>query len=182
MQDLSSVGLMPEEWGGDTPMVKVTKLRPLMIINPPPQLQHTRTLKKEEETHTIFLSGMLKLLLNNLKQISALKGENVDDLLETVMLISEVTCTLIFRQRNFWLKLFKLSTDLNFDILYCILSWAFSIWNASIYEHTHGRSSIYFGILLFCSLTYGFSFSFCCELMSSNTTEGLYMYIFSINR
>lgn len=135
MQDLSSVGLMPEEWGGDTPMVKVTKLRPLMIT-PPPQLQHTLTLKKEEETHTIFLSGMLKLLLNNLKQISALKGENVDDLLETVILISEVTCTLIFRQRNFWLKLFKLSTDLNFDILYCFLSWA-SAYGMLVYMNIH---------------------------------------------
>lgn len=44
MQDLSSVGLMPEDWGGDVPMVK----------------------------------------------ISALKGENVDDLLETVMLVAEL--------------------------------------------------------------------------------------------
>ncbi|XP_057796010.1 translation initiation factor IF-2, chloroplastic-like [Salvia miltiorrhiza] len=44
MQDLSSIGLMPEEWGGDIPMVK----------------------------------------------ISALKGENVDELLETVMLVSEL--------------------------------------------------------------------------------------------
>ncbi|KAL2496582.1 Translation initiation factor IF-2 [Forsythia ovata] len=44
MQELSSIGLMPEEWGGDVPMVK----------------------------------------------ISALKGENVDDLLETVMLVAEL--------------------------------------------------------------------------------------------
>ncbi|GAB4846712.1 hypothetical protein Ancab_025718 [Ancistrocladus abbreviatus] len=44
MQELSSNGLMPEDWGGDTPMV----------------------------------------------QISALKGENVDDLLETVMLVAEL--------------------------------------------------------------------------------------------
>ncbi|WCJ32373.1 Translation initiation factor IF-2 chloroplastic [Euphorbia peplus] len=44
MQDLSSIGLMPEDWGGDIPMVKV----------------------------------------------SALKGENVDDLLETVMLVAEL--------------------------------------------------------------------------------------------
>ncbi|KAK4398261.1 Translation initiation factor IF-2, chloroplastic [Sesamum angolense] len=44
MQELSSIGLMPEEWGGDIPMVK----------------------------------------------ISALKGENVDDLLETIMLVSEL--------------------------------------------------------------------------------------------
>ncbi|KAI9116569.1 hypothetical protein K1719_012736 [Acacia pycnantha] len=44
MQELSSIGLMPEEWGGDVPMV----------------------------------------------QISALKGENVDDLLETVMLVAEL--------------------------------------------------------------------------------------------
>ncbi|KAK1399242.1 Tr-type G domain-containing protein [Heracleum sosnowskyi] len=44
MQELSSIGLMPEDWGGDTPMV----------------------------------------------QISALKGENVDDLLETVMLVAEL--------------------------------------------------------------------------------------------
>ncbi|CAI9757141.1 unnamed protein product [Fraxinus pennsylvanica] len=44
MQDLSSIGLMPEEWGGDIPMVK----------------------------------------------ISALKGENVDDLLETIMLVAEL--------------------------------------------------------------------------------------------
>ncbi|XP_077253831.1 translation initiation factor 2, small GTP-binding protein [Tasmannia lanceolata] len=44
MQQLSSIGLMPEDWGGNVPMV----------------------------------------------QISALKGENVDDLLETVMLIAEL--------------------------------------------------------------------------------------------
>ncbi|ONK65704.1 uncharacterized protein A4U43_C06F80 [Asparagus officinalis] len=44
MQELSSVGLMPELWGGDFPMV----------------------------------------------QISALKGDNVDELLETVMLIAEL--------------------------------------------------------------------------------------------
>ncbi|KAK1583133.1 hypothetical protein Q3G72_021252 [Acer saccharum] len=44
MQELSSIGLMPEDWGGDIPMVK----------------------------------------------ISALKGENVDDLLETIMLVAEL--------------------------------------------------------------------------------------------
>ncbi|KAJ8493330.1 hypothetical protein OPV22_015051 [Ensete ventricosum] len=44
MQELSSVGVMPELWGGDIPMV----------------------------------------------QISALKGENVDELLETVMLVAEL--------------------------------------------------------------------------------------------
>uniref|UniRef100_A0A0C9S379 Translation initiation factor IF-2, chloroplastic n=1 Tax=Wollemia nobilis TaxID=56998 RepID=A0A0C9S379_9CONI len=44
MQELSSVGLMPEEWGGDVPMV----------------------------------------------QVSALSGQNVNDLLETVMLVAEL--------------------------------------------------------------------------------------------
>ncbi|OAY69222.1 Translation initiation factor IF-2, chloroplastic [Ananas comosus] len=44
MQELSTIGLMPEIWGGDTPMV----------------------------------------------QISALKGENIDELLETVMLVAEL--------------------------------------------------------------------------------------------
>ncbi|KAL2943544.1 Translation initiation factor IF-2 chloroplastic [Bienertia sinuspersici] len=44
MQELSSIGLMAEDWGGDVPMVK----------------------------------------------ISALKGENVDELLETVMLVAEL--------------------------------------------------------------------------------------------
>lgn len=44
MQELSSLGLMPEDWGGNVPMV----------------------------------------------QVSALKGENVDDLLETVMLVAEL--------------------------------------------------------------------------------------------
>lgn len=44
MQELSSIGLMPEDWGGDIPMV----------------------------------------------QISALKGENVDELMETVMLVAEL--------------------------------------------------------------------------------------------
>ncbi|GMH05553.1 hypothetical protein Nepgr_007393 [Nepenthes gracilis] len=44
MQELSSIGLMPEDWGGDIPMV----------------------------------------------QISALKGDNIDDLLETVMLVAEL--------------------------------------------------------------------------------------------
>ncbi|XP_059662819.1 translation initiation factor IF-2, chloroplastic-like [Cornus florida] len=44
MQELSSIGLMPEDWGGDIPMV----------------------------------------------QISALKGENIDELLEIVMLVAEL--------------------------------------------------------------------------------------------
>ncbi|GAB2284257.1 hypothetical protein Dimus_018723 [Dionaea muscipula] len=44
MQELSSIGLMPEDWGGDVPMV----------------------------------------------QISALKGDNIDNLLETVMLVAEL--------------------------------------------------------------------------------------------
>ncbi|KAJ0975698.1 hypothetical protein J5N97_017663 [Dioscorea zingiberensis] len=44
MQELSSVGLMPEVWGGDTPMV----------------------------------------------QISALKGQNIDELLETIVLVAEL--------------------------------------------------------------------------------------------
>ncbi|CAM8877101.1 unnamed protein product [Rhodiola kirilowii] len=44
MQELSSIGLMPEDWGGDVPMVP----------------------------------------------ISALKGENVNDLLETIMLVAEL--------------------------------------------------------------------------------------------
>ncbi|CAK9160266.1 unnamed protein product [Ilex paraguariensis] len=44
MQELSLIGLMPEDWGGEIPMV----------------------------------------------QISALKGENVDDLLETIMLVAEL--------------------------------------------------------------------------------------------
>ncbi|GLT64703.1 hypothetical protein SLA2020_371800 [Shorea laevis] len=44
MQELSAVGLMPEDWGGDIPMV----------------------------------------------QISALKGQNIDELLETVMLVAEL--------------------------------------------------------------------------------------------
>ncbi|KAL1820830.1 hypothetical protein ACET3Z_015699 [Daucus carota] len=44
MQELSSIGMIPEDWGGDIPMV----------------------------------------------QISALKGDNVDDLLETVMLVAEL--------------------------------------------------------------------------------------------
>ncbi|KAF7834710.1 translation initiation factor IF-2, chloroplastic [Senna tora] len=44
MQELSSIGLMPEDWGGDVPIV----------------------------------------------QISALKGENIDDLLETIMLVAEL--------------------------------------------------------------------------------------------
>ncbi|KAJ7948886.1 Translation initiation factor IF-2 [Quillaja saponaria] len=44
MQDLSSIGLMPEDWGGDIPMV----------------------------------------------QISALKGDKIDDLLETAMLVAEL--------------------------------------------------------------------------------------------
>lgn len=33
MQDLSSIGLMPEEWGGDTPMIKVLKLLRLELFN-----------------------------------------------------------------------------------------------------------------------------------------------------
>ncbi|KAL3508908.1 hypothetical protein ACH5RR_028309 [Cinchona calisaya] len=54
MQDLSSIGLMPEDWGGDTPMVK----------------------------------------------ISALKGENIDELLETVMLVAELQELKANPQRN----------------------------------------------------------------------------------
>ncbi|KAK4484630.1 hypothetical protein RD792_007219 [Penstemon davidsonii] len=54
LQELSSVGLMPEDWGGDTPMVK----------------------------------------------ISALKGENVDDLLETIMLVAELQELKANPQRN----------------------------------------------------------------------------------
>ncbi|XP_057540264.1 translation initiation factor IF-2, chloroplastic isoform X2 [Amaranthus tricolor] len=54
MQELSSIGLMPEDWGGDTPMVK----------------------------------------------ISALKGENVDELLETVMLVAELQELKANPQRN----------------------------------------------------------------------------------
>lgn len=54
MQELSSIGLMPEDWGGDTPMV----------------------------------------------QISALKGENIDDLLETVMLVAELQELKANPQRN----------------------------------------------------------------------------------
>ncbi|KAK2968702.1 hypothetical protein RJ640_005889 [Escallonia rubra] len=54
MQELSSIGLMPEEWGGDVPMV----------------------------------------------QISGLKGKNVDDLLETVMLVAELQELKANPQRN----------------------------------------------------------------------------------
>lgn len=54
MQDLSTIGLMPEDWGGDVPMVK----------------------------------------------ISALKGENIDDLLETVMLVAELQELKANPQRN----------------------------------------------------------------------------------
>ncbi|CAL9107820.1 unnamed protein product [Musa textilis] len=54
LQELSSVGLMPEIWGGDIPMV----------------------------------------------QISALKGENVDELLETVMLVAELQELKANPQRN----------------------------------------------------------------------------------
>ncbi|KAF6150618.1 hypothetical protein GIB67_022230 [Kingdonia uniflora] len=54
MQELSTIGLMPEDWGGDVPMV----------------------------------------------QISALKGENVDDLLETIMLVAELQELKANPQRN----------------------------------------------------------------------------------
>lgn len=54
MQELSTIGLMPEDWGGDVPMVK----------------------------------------------ISALKGENIDDLLETVMLVAELQELKANPQRN----------------------------------------------------------------------------------
>ncbi|GMJ10460.1 fu-gaeri1 [Hibiscus trionum] len=54
MQELSSIGLMPEDWGGDIPMV----------------------------------------------QISALKGQNIDDLLETVMLVAELQELKANPQRN----------------------------------------------------------------------------------
>lgn len=54
MQELSNIGLMPEDWGGDVPMVK----------------------------------------------ISALKGENIDDLLETVMLVAELQELKANPQRN----------------------------------------------------------------------------------
>ncbi|CAN4104384.1 unnamed protein product [Withania somnifera] len=54
MQELSSIGLMPEDWGGDVSMVK----------------------------------------------ISALKGENIDELLETVMLVAELQELKANPQRN----------------------------------------------------------------------------------
>ncbi|XP_027170477.1 translation initiation factor IF-2, chloroplastic [Coffea eugenioides] len=54
MQELSSIGLMPEDWGGQTPMVK----------------------------------------------ISALKGDNIDDLLETIMLVAELQELKANPQRN----------------------------------------------------------------------------------
>ncbi|KAK2403098.1 translation initiation factor IF-2, chloroplastic [Trifolium repens] len=46
MQELSSIGLIPEDWGGDIPMV----------------------------------------------QISALQGQNVGDLLETIMVVAKFSC------------------------------------------------------------------------------------------
>ncbi|KAL6196732.1 hypothetical protein ACLB2K_032346 [Fragaria x ananassa] len=65
MQELSSIGLMPEDWGGDVPMV----------------------------------------------QISALKGKNIDDLLETVMLVAEVSQMCIDVEKLAWLQELKANPD-----------------------------------------------------------------------
>lgn len=78
MQELSQIGLMPEDWGGDIPMVKVW------------------ILQRANLTYILqwfFFSSNLAnahLFSSLLLQISALKGENVDELLETVMLVAEV--------------------------------------------------------------------------------------------
>lgn len=79
MQELSSIGLMPEDWGGDIPMVQVN-------------ISQT----KKFSLHISMILSICKLTLNIFQQISALKGLNVDDLLETVMLLAEVSEMLLF--------------------------------------------------------------------------------------
>lgn len=81
MQELSSIGLMPEDWGGDVPMV---------------QVYISYWLEMESLSYFVYASVTYRKLYCAFflfcQQISALKGENVDDLLETVMLVAEVTC------------------------------------------------------------------------------------------
>lgn len=82
MQELSSIGLMPEDWGGDVPMVPVCISYLLLSFSYP--VYASLTFNKLHFP-LVFLC----------QQISALKGKNVDDLLETVMLVAEVTCSLL---------------------------------------------------------------------------------------
>lgn len=73
MQELSSIGLMPEDWGGDIPMVQV---HPFLWMG--------------SVFSSCYACSWFLIVLCAISQISALKGENVDDLLETVMLVAEV--------------------------------------------------------------------------------------------
>jgi len=82
MQELSSIGLMPEDWGGNTPMVPVCISYLSLSFSFPVYI--SLTLKK------LYFSPVLLC-----QQISALKGTNVDDLLETVMLVAEVSLLLV---------------------------------------------------------------------------------------
>lgn len=80
MQELSSVGLMPEDWGGNVPMVQV-----ILSV-----LQHAVILSYLQDANRVLIPSSFLL------QISALKGENVDELLETVMLVAEVRANPLF--------------------------------------------------------------------------------------
>lgn len=73
MQELSSIGLMPEDWGGDVPMVQVVISCRRIVL-----------------TYSLCLILFLSASFCGFKQISALKGKNIDELLETVMLVAEV--------------------------------------------------------------------------------------------
>ena len=77
MQELSQIGLMPEDWGGNIPMVQVLMSHWYLYLCLP------------------CLQSQEYLYICAFKQISALKGENVDDLLETVMLVAEVSKILL---------------------------------------------------------------------------------------
>ncbi|KAK3424650.1 hypothetical protein EUGRSUZ_F01432 [Eucalyptus grandis] len=73
MQEPSSVGLMPEDRGGDIPMVQVHLFLWMGSV-----------------FSSCCASSWCLTVLCAILRISALKGENVDDLLETVMLVAEL--------------------------------------------------------------------------------------------
>ncbi|KAL6554343.1 Translation initiation factor IF-2, chloroplastic [Orobanche minor] len=89
IQDLSSIGLVPEEWGGDVPMVK----------------------------------------------ISALKGKNVDDLLEIIMLLAEfgLLCVLLVYAFN------DKSEDLLGE-LFCFINCNYSLELQELKANPHRKA------------------------------------------
>ena len=104
-QEMSENGLLPEEWGGETPMVAVGTCSDAKTF------MHACTLRPAcrhccssslagRKQHLLQVSGMRHQCIQPSNptttscacpvQISAKKGDGVDDLLETVLLMAEV--------------------------------------------------------------------------------------------